>query len=374
MIRAALFFLMLLSTSSGVAAASSAETAKAAALALTEAADLLAEAEGSRDRIKALSETVRAYEDGLAALRQGMREAALGERALRTEFDREAGQLSTLLGALSSIQSSPEALVLSHPGGPLANTRAGMILADVMPALEARVSNLRTPLEELAELRSVQQSAKETLEQGLNGVRTARTALSIAISERRAPEEDATDVATLQALVNSADTLEGFATTIALLSGPSTVDDLGFSDQAGALALPALGQIITGYNEPDAEGRERPGILLATAPQALVTSPHAATVRFAGTLLDLGAVAILEPEAGYLMVLAGLETVYISRGEVLDLGAPLGLMGDKAPGSEQNLIDLGEGSSQSRTETLYIEFYKGDETLDPAKWFVPAED
>jgi hypothetical protein len=48
----------------------------------------LAEAEGARDRVEALTETVRAYEQGLLALREGVRQAALRERAILTVFER----------------------------------------------------------------------------------------------------------------------------------------------------------------------------------------------------------------------------------------------------------------------------------------------
>jgi hypothetical protein len=55
-------------------------TAQRAAAMLERAALGMAEADGARDRVDALSETILAYEEGLAALREGMRRAAIREQ------------------------------------------------------------------------------------------------------------------------------------------------------------------------------------------------------------------------------------------------------------------------------------------------------
>jgi hypothetical protein len=55
-----------------------AEAARAAARQIEAAALSLQEAESARDRVRALTETVQAYEAGLAAMRDGLRRAALG--------------------------------------------------------------------------------------------------------------------------------------------------------------------------------------------------------------------------------------------------------------------------------------------------------
>ena len=85
------------------------------------------------------------------------------------------------------------------------------------------------------------------------------------------------------------------------------------------------GQVLRAVGAADAAGVERPGIVVAAAPRALVVSPAAATIRYAGPLLDYGLVSILEPQSGLLIVLAGLGTVYGRIGEVLPEGAPVGL-------------------------------------------------
>lgn len=74
-----------------LAGASAAETdpaadARAAAERLNTAARQLDQAEGARNRVKALTETIHAYEAGLLALREGLRRAAIREEVLTREL------------------------------------------------------------------------------------------------------------------------------------------------------------------------------------------------------------------------------------------------------------------------------------------------
>ncbi|HDR29982.1 MAG TPA: peptidase M23, partial [Rhodovulum sp.] len=64
--RALLVIVALAGAAPADAQSEPAETARAAAEALRAAARSLQDAEGARDRVAALSETIRAYEDGLA--------------------------------------------------------------------------------------------------------------------------------------------------------------------------------------------------------------------------------------------------------------------------------------------------------------------
>jgi septal ring factor EnvC (AmiA/AmiB activator) len=315
---------------------------------------------------------VRGYETGLATMRTGLREIAQAERAIEARFNRQSDTLSRLLGALQSIQSSAEISTLLHPGGPAATARAAMMLSDVTPSLEAEVAALRAELEALTELRALQMAAAEDLQRGLDGAQAARTALSQAISERRTISGmSETDAAALSALVNSADSLAGLAgmlTSASNITAPALPEGLRIGD----LPLPVNGRLVGLFNEADAAGITRPGWRVATAPQALVTAPFPATVRYMGPLLDYGHVAILEPEAGSLLVLAGLAGTYGQTGDVVDAGAPVGIMGGRTQNKQQILIESTGASGQDRSETLYIEVRQGQTPLDPGRWFADA--
>lgn len=372
---------LLISLLLGLSAPAWAETdpitaARSAALALNQAGLALKEAEGARDRVAALTRTIRAYEEGLAALREGLRRAAIRERILALELEARREEVAQLTGVLLTMQRSPETLLLLHPSGPLATARSGMMLADVTPELQARAEALRANLEEVSMLRALQQSAAGTLAEGLAGAQQARTELSQAISDRTdLPRRFTADPEKLRLLLESADTLEGFASGLASLGGAGEANPLPpFEALQGRLPLPVQGRVLRWMGEADAAGIARPGLLIATRPQALVTTPAPATIRYRGPLLDYGNVMILEPGAGYLLVLAGLAQVYGEVGEVLPAGAPVGLMGGEMPGSPEILSRVSEGGGADRPETLYMELRQGDLPVDPAAWFNVTKD
>ncbi|MGC9370669.1 MAG: murein hydrolase activator EnvC family protein [Paracoccaceae bacterium] len=372
---------LLISLLLGLAAPAGAETdpitaARRAAQALDRAGVALREAEGAHDRVEALTRTIRAYEDGLAALREGLRRATIRERALTLELESRREEIARLTGVLLTMQRSPETLLLLHPSGPLGTARSGMMLADVTPALQARAEALRADLEEVSLLRALQESAAGTLAAGLAGAQLARTELSQAVSDRTdLPRRFTADPEKLRQLLQSADTLEGFAGGLAGLGGAEEANPLPpFEALRGRLPLPVQGTVLRWMGEADAAGVARPGLLIATRPRALVTAPAPATIRYRGPLLDYGNVMILEPAAAYLLVLAGLAEVYGEVGEVLPAGAPVGLMGGEMPETAAILAEVSDGGGAARPETLYMELRQGNAPVDPAGWFNVTKD
>jgi len=220
-------------------------------------------------------------------------------------------------------------------------------------------------------LRALQESAEQTLAEGLAGVQTARAALSKAISERTPlPKRFAADSDKLRRLLIGSDTLNGFASGLTSLGdhGPE-LPAAGFDAARGSLPLPVHGTVLRRFNEADAAGIRRPGLLLATPPLALVTTPTTATIRYRGPLLDYGNVMILEPAGNILLVLAGLSRVYGNVGEVLPAGAPVGLMGGADPKISAFMAPATEGGGAGRSETLYMELRQDNIPVDPADWF-----
>jgi septal ring factor EnvC (AmiA/AmiB activator) len=362
---------MLLLADPARAELDAAATAQQAAELLEQAGFALLEAEGARDRVEALTQTVRAYEEGLLALREGIRQAAQRERTILLIFEAERDRLARLLGVLQSIEGSQAPLLLLHPEGPMGTARSGMIVSDVTPAVAEEARTLRAQLQELAALRSVQDGALAQLSAALDRVQEARTQLSQAIAERRMlPENFIRDEAAMEELLGSVDSLDALSELLAQTPPDSLPDLPDFADARGGLPLPVLGTLLRSYGEADAAGVTRPGLVYATRPNALVTAPWPASVRYAGPLLDYGNVIILEPEGGYLLVLAGLGALYVGAGGLVSSGTAVGLMpgGAEAP-DEELLASPPQGSGGGLTETLYIEVRETGAPVDPAEWF-----
>ncbi|MCQ0969433.1 peptidoglycan DD-metalloendopeptidase family protein (plasmid) [Paracoccus sp. TK19116] len=372
---AALLLAVPVTTYAAQPAAQSASDAQAAAAELRAAIGKLSTAVTADDQVTALTEVIRGYENGLSALRTGLREAAARETELRARFEAQHDRLSRVLGAMTALREAPETQLLLHPGGAVDTARSAMVLGAVAPGLRAEAEALQGDLDEIAIVRALELSAADMLGEGLAAVQEARRLLASAVTDRSTmPVRYAENPEELQKLEASAQSLEDFAAGVAAIETDVGAPVEDFEAAAGSLPLPVTGSLLRSYDQADAAGVRRPGWILSTAPAALVTAPWPATIRFRGPLLDYGNVMIVEPQRGYLLVLAGLDQVFGEVGDVIAAGEPLGLMGgSEAPAQEfgaQFVADATAGGGAGQPETLYVELRKGKETLDPADWFV----
>ncbi|WP_235441815.1 murein hydrolase activator EnvC family protein [Rhabdonatronobacter sediminivivens] len=367
----ALWVLLAAALPAPAALASPAEAARQAAADLARAVEAMQEASRARDQVAALTRTIRAYEEGLDALRTELRDAALREATLRRRFEASSAELSQLLGVLMAIgrtQAGMDQFV--HPDGPLGTARAGMLLGEIAPALAGNAARVGADLQEISALRALREDALSLLLDGLDAAQTARADLGRAIADRDAPPRRLVDdPEALAALAAAGETLDAFARDLstrsaALHDAPGIRD---FPQARGVLPMPARGVLLRRAGEADAAGVARPGLVLATAPGAIVTAPWSGTVRYAGPLRGYGNVIILEPAEGYLLVMGGLEIVYGGMGDVVDEAAPLGIMGGTdmaAPAS--GAITPPDGA---RTQSLYVELRRDGVPVDPGPWF-----
>ncbi|MGR3802738.1 murein hydrolase activator EnvC family protein [Marinibacterium profundimaris] len=353
-----------------------AEAARAAARMIEQATLSMQGATTAQDRVAALTEAVQAYEAGLAAMRDGLRRAALQEANLTARLAAREDDVAQLLGVLQSIGTAPPPVLMLHPSGALGAARSGMIMADVAPGLEAQAQALREDLEEVRTLRILQENAARQLSEGLAGIQQARAALSQAIADRTdLPRRFTADPVRTAILIGSTETLDGFASGLSeMTEGDIPRSNADITGLKGELPLPVQGLLLHRAGAADAAGVTREGILVATRPRALVVSPTAATIRYLGPLLDLGNVAILEPQADTLFVLSGLDQVFGEAGQVLPPGTPVGLMGGSDPETGEIVSRGGEGSGNERTETLYIEVRENGQPVDPESWFRTEQD
>lgn len=363
MIRALAIWLLLGS------AAQASDLAEEASVMLLEAAAGLEAARTEEDRIAALTGTVRAYETGLSAMREGLRTAALEERELTRKLADEDADLGTLLALMQTATKQATTETIVHPEGALETLRGGMLASMLVPALHERAAAIDDDLTRLGDLIALQRTGLGQLEEGLDGVREARLQLTRAVAKREGglPPKLATDDAAIEALINSSETLSAFADTL------TTGEDTGDGPGRG-WRMPVKGDLVTRYNERDGKGQRRPGWTLATGPEALVTAPADATVRFSGEVPGQGTVAILEPKGGALIILAGLGQSFVVRDQIVARDEPIGFMGAGILATQEKLNDDAVGSSLNRDETLYIELRQGSAPVDPAGVLGPAQE
>jgi septal ring factor EnvC (AmiA/AmiB activator) len=337
---------------------------------LAEAGEALRNAREDDSRLLALSRAVGAQEAALTALRAGLRGLAAAERAATRRLDEQAVPLAKLLSALQSLSRAPASALLAVRGGPLDSSRAAMVLAALAPELDRRTAALERDLDGLRHLRAQQESTRAEARSALAGLQALRAAAVEAAGRRssaggtgtaemrrqaRTAAQGARDLASLAAGLKAA--------RVDLPPGAS------FAEAKGTLSPPVAGDVAARFGEPDPWGRPGRGWTFETTALAQVTAPWDATVRYAGPLIDYGEVMVLEPEAGYLVVLAGLGQAGRESGETVLAGERLGDMGGPVPAKEEFLLDAITEGGQIGRKKLYVEIRRSGEPLDPADWF-----
>ena len=92
---AALCLPLWLMATSALAQSDAAQEARDAARDLEEAAIALQQAKTDRNQIKALTLVVQSYEDGLGALREGLRRAVIRQQRLEAQLDQQEAEPSS---------------------------------------------------------------------------------------------------------------------------------------------------------------------------------------------------------------------------------------------------------------------------------------
>jgi septal ring factor EnvC (AmiA/AmiB activator) len=345
--------------------------ARQAQQSLDSAWNKLERSKSAKDRLSALTDAIISFEESLSLARDSLRQISVLEARAQQKLSEEEEAYGELIGVLLSIDKSPIQAELLHPDGPMSTARGGMLIADLLPALEEKVQSLRSDLEAARYLSELQYQVTLDLQVGLVALQETRAALGRAIADRDdLPKRFVEDPAQTAILLAAADTLDIFADGLSLIAKNEAEGSLpDITTRKGTLPMPVQGKVIRYFNEADAAGIKRPGIVVATSDNALVRTPTAATIRYRGPLLDYGLVSILEPQKDILYILAGLSTVYGDIGEVLPAGSPVGLMGTSEIFDEKNLIETLNESAGLRGETIYIEVRVNKAPENPLTWF-----
>lgn len=348
-----------------------AQGAADAARLIGEAQAQLSTARDADNQLAAFAQAVQGYELALSTARGSSRQIALARAAAETRFAAQQQTVAQLLGGLQRVERAPVPLLMIHPSGPAGAVRAGQMMAGLVPALQAEADKLRADAQQLETLGQDQAAMAVLLSDGLAGVRAARASLNDALARRE--RAGPVDEALLGQLRDDSATMQAFARALARETQASPA---GFETRKGALPLPAQGHILREFGTADAAGIVRPGMIIETGALSLVTAPMDATLRYAGPFLDYDRIAILEPEAGWLMILAGLSEVSRATGEVILAGEPVGTL-SIGSGTREDDAFLIENTAQGGTDptnTLYIELRRDGVPIDPAPWFATGMD
>lgn len=349
-----------------------AKTAEEAAAMMEQARKKLVAARTSKTQIRALVDAIRAYEVALVAMQGGLREIRKATLSAQANYEARRSRVEKSLVAIQSIERASGVKRVWHPGGALSSARAGMTMADLLPVLNGEAEALKAELSGLAILTALQEAVEANMIEARTDMKQGADDLQRAMVVKAAKAPPPADRARrLEELAQNAIELGELADGLAALS-PVDLEDVRDPPAEGSLIWPVQGEILRRFMEADAANIERPGLILSAPPQSLVLAPAGAEVSYSGPFLNQGTVIILELSGEHLLVLAGLGQSFVSTGDKVDQGTPLGLLGNENTSDEEFLIRLSDGNNAFRNESLYIELRENGIAVDPTAWLKPA--
>ena len=106
------------------------------------------------------------------------------------------------------------------------------------------------------------------------------------------------------------------------------------------------------------------GVRIYTKQQHIL-APIPGTVRFAESFYSYGNTMIIEPQAGYLLVISGMDEMVFSEGDVISQGDVIGYFAS-------NINDLKENPTlllENRDRGLYVELRRNGQAQNLEEYF-----
>lgn len=301
--------------------------------------------------------------------------------------------LSTLGVTLQNLARRPPEAVIVGPGSAIDSARAALLLESAIARVSDTGKRLRRQIDKSADTRRAILYEQEKLFQMTTAYEYEQQQLETLLGEKLALLSSSGGAAAKsqkkrEALARSAKSFRGLLqklqtdigtqnTAQGQLTGATKADksmrslDRSTATAAGQgmqissimrhkgkLPVPAIGNVVQRFGEPERRGQRAKGIKIKTRSGAPVVAPHDGEILFADIFRGYGKILIIDHGQGYHTLLAGLGRIYSTVGQAVLAGEPVGVMNEK------------QGTSGQRPE-VYLEMRYNGLPIDPLPWLVP---
>ncbi len=357
--------------------------------------NLIAAAEAQQTFTQRIGE----IEDRYAALRAD-------EAAITASLSERRGVLSEVLAALQRMGRNPPPALLVSANDALASVRSAILLGAVVPEMRAETEMLVSDLQKLVSIRdSIDEERVALLDLREEQVEEEQR-LALLLDEKRALQSKREEqleveresvarlaeraiglqdlIASLETEIESVREAAEAAAEATRLRERQTEEQMErararardgtldmdrfapavpFDALHGSLELPVTGQIARHFGDDDGTGHRLQGVTVASRSGAVVQAPADAWVVYSGPFRTYGQLLILNAGDEYHIVMAGMDRIDVSPGQFVVAGEPVAAMG------ETRLAGAAALALASTQPTLYIEFRKDSQPVDPAPWW-----
>lgn len=352
---------------------------------------LIAEEEQLSDRLVTVARQLREGEEKAATAATRIKSLQEEKAKISLDLAQRQDVLSEVLAGLQRLEQNPPPALVVRPHDVLAALRSAMLFGTLAPELRQAAGELQDRLARLVETETALQDEKAAQDTVLATLASANADMQRLVEEKRSLAKslnvdlEGEKKRTLE-LAAKADSLRDLlkrlaedeakaaaakskaeAEKLALdqrRKALAAVPRANFAELKGQLAYPAGGRIAKRFGDDTGLGHPLDGIVIATRPDATVTSPATGLVEFAGPFRSYGEMVIVNPGKDYLILLIGLSQVAVSPGQPVKAGEPVAKMGEKPVA-----MALAKDLTLATTPMLYVEFRKNGEPVDPAPWW-----
>jgi murein hydrolase activator len=316
----------------------------------TAASQVLDQADKTQAEAAATAARIQESEATIAAAQARV---ILVERLRRRQHARLAVRqrpIARLAAALQTMARRPAALALIQPGSLDDMVHVHLLLANALPVIRARSTDLRAEVDRGNQLRTEaalavasvrrEQAMLEARHQSLARIEVQQRAQSRKLGDSAFLEQEraqgmAEKARDIVDLMKSMDRQAEIAADLASLPGP--VLRPGIPGQSAAppvdaapvavrpaYRLPVLGRVVTGLGEVSDTGIRSRGLTFVTRPDAQVIAPASGRIRYAESFRDYGRIVIIDHGSGWTTLITGLKTVSVAVGDSVVQGSPIG--------------------------------------------------
>jgi len=374
---------------------------------------------------------VQAREVEVSASERRLDDLNAAETDLLAQLKKRRAHIATLLGALARLDRNPPPALAVKPDDALGAIRSAILMGEAVPELKSQAEALKARLQKLMELRQSILAERTTLAQAQASLERERADLEKLLARKISQQKKLTVAASREQerasklsreatnLTDLISRLEsqaqsrlpqsrpeppalaptptpppanmagndggtrnsGKGAALAMLTPPATSPTLPssrhFSEAKGLIRLPATGMLLSGFGQPNGAGGRTEGMTIATLPGAQVVAPFDGKIAFAGPFRRYGQLLILSVGEGYYVLLAGMAEINGTVGQAVLAGEPVGRMGTTENGydqpSSEEITDSTRKSATDGRPSLYIEFRKNSDPIDPRPWLLMSD-
>lgn len=339
-----------------------------------------------QDLLAAAAEALRREEQAVTAEKALIDLSLKRETAAAALLENEAAYEDLIAALAAANRRQPPALVVS-PGQSGTAIRRAVLMQATLPRLTARADAISGEIAALNKLEDQIRTEQARLDAAEATIALKKEEIERLASAKRLQFEGlSSDVAGLRAraekLGKEADTLRDLLAALesnaprapgakpkqrpqlaALKPAPKTSSPaktapsktvsrpLGKSD-LGGLQQPVTGTVKNRFGDKLPGGSSAEWIAFETRSEAQVVAPVSGTVDYARPFRSYGSMLILRTSDGYHVILTGMSRIYVSEGQSVTAGEPVGLMPDRTDPPPE----------------LTLELRLGDRVLNPAEW------